>query len=177
MSISEFVTYFIILTSAVTLHATGQTTVDSAEQLAQALRPLAGPASSVLLALGLIGTGLLAVPILTTSTAYAVAEAFHWRRGLDQPAHRAPHFYTVIVLTTLVAMEINYIGISPIRALYWTSVICGFLAPPLLALLLVISNNRKIMGNRVNGFWTNFLGGIALLLATAAAIGSVFVGS
>jgi Mn2+/Fe2+ NRAMP family transporter len=135
MFFSNVVMYFIILATGATLFPSGQTTIQSATDAAQALRPLAGDAATVLFALGLIGSGFLAAPILTGSAAFGVAEAFGWRRGLDEKPWRARPFYAVIVVATLVGMLINFLGINPIAALVWTAVINGFLAPPLLILI------------------------------------------
>ncbi len=171
MLLSNLVMYFIILATAATLHANGKTDVTSAADAAEALRPFAGDAASVLLALGLICTGMLAVPILTGSAAYAVADAFSWRGGLSEPPRRAPQFYGVIVASTLVGTLINFIGINPIDALVWTAVLNGLLAPPLLVLLMLIANNRAIVGDHVNSRVTNLLGWAATAFMTAAAVG------
>mgnify|MGYP000944203312 FL=1 len=170
MAASNIVTYFIILASATTLYAAGKHDIKTAEQLALALRPFAGDAATVLMALGLIGTGVLAVPILTTSAAYAVAEAFRWRRGLDHAPSHAKEFYVVIVLSTLAGMELNFLGISPVDVLYWTSLIYGFLTPPLLIVIVLIASNQAIMGDRVNRPVINVIAWIAIFLATAAAV-------
>ena len=175
MFFSNVVMYFIILATASTLFTSGQTSIQSAADAAQALRPLAGDAASILLALGLIGSGFLAVPILTGSAAFGVAEAFGWRRGLDEKPWRARPFYAVIVVATLVGMAINFFGINPIAALFWTAVINGFLAPPLLALILFVANNRRIMGQRVNGWASNALGALTVLLMCAAAVALILV--
>jgi Mn2+/Fe2+ NRAMP family transporter len=126
------------------------------------------------LAVGLMGAGFLSVPILSGSAAYALSEAFGWKYGLDSRPGRAKQFYGVIAAATVVGLGINYIGINPIDALFWTAVINGFVAPPLMVLIMLISNNRKIMGERVNGRGLNALGWIATLLMFAAAIGLVF---
>jgi len=170
MLLSNVVMYFIILATAATLFKPGQTDIQSAADAAEALRPLAGAAAAILLALGLIGAGFLAVPILTGSAAYALSEAFGWRYGLDQNPARAKQFYAVIAVATLVGMLINFVGINPIDALYWTAVINGFLAPPLLVLIMLIANNRAVMGKRVNGPWTNLLGWAATAAMFAAAV-------
>jgi Mn2+/Fe2+ NRAMP family transporter len=173
MAFSNVVMYFIILCTAATLHVTGQTNIQSASEAAEALRPLVGDAAGILLALGLIGAGFLAVPILTGSAAYALSEAFGWRYGLDREPYRAKQFYAVIVVATLVGMLINFMGINPIDALFWTAVINGFVAPPLLVLIMLVSNNRTIMGDRVNGFGLNVLGWMAtaaMWLAAAALV-------
>ena len=175
MFFSNVVMYFIILATAATLHAAGQTDIKSAADAAQALRPLAGDAAGILLALGLIGAGFLAVPVLSGSAAYAMSEAFGWRYGLDQNPGRAKQFYGVIVVATVVGMLINFVGINPIDALFWTAVINGFVAPPLLVLIMLVANNRAIMRTRTNGLATNVLGWIATLLMFAAAIALVVV--
>jgi len=174
MIISNVVMYFIILGTAATLHVAGTTQIGSATDAAQALRPLAGDAAGLLLAVGLMGAGFLAVPILSGSAAYAMSEAFGWKYGLDSRPGHAKQFYGVIAAATLVGLGINFIGISPIDALFWTAVINGFVAPPLLVLIMLVSNNRKVMGERVNGLWLNVLGWLATLLMFAAAIGLVF---
>ena len=164
------VMYFIMLATGATLNKAGQTDINSAADAAVALKPLAGEGAYLLLALGLVGTGFLAVPILTGSAAYAVSEAFGWRYGLNENPGKAKQFYAVIVVATLVGMLINFIGVNPIDALFWTAVINGFMAPPLLVLIMIIANNRAIMGRCVNGVWINILGGAATLAMFAAAI-------
>jgi Mn2+/Fe2+ NRAMP family transporter len=169
MVLSNLVMYFIILGTAATLHVAGKTEIQSAAEAAEALRPVAGDAAGVLLALGLIGAGFLAVPILTGSAAYALSEAFGWQYGLDRNPAKAKQFYGVIVVATLVGMLINFIGINPIDALFWTAVINGFVAPPLLVLIMLVSNNTRIMGERVNGPGLNLLGWLATAAMFAAA--------
>ena len=112
----------------------------------------------MLLAAGLVGSGFLAVPILTGSSAYAFAEIIGQNRGLDQKPRRAPHFYLLIAVSTIAGMLMNFIGVNPMSALFWTAVLNGFVAPPLLVLLMLVSNNRSIMGDRVNGPGINLLG-------------------
>lgn len=171
MLLSNVVMYFIILGTAATLHRSGQTDINSAADAAVALRPLAGNAAEFLMALGLIGTGILAVPILTTSGAYAVAEALGWEHGLDRKPDQAKGFYGIIAASTLAGLAIDWMGINPIDALFWTAVINGVLAPPLLVIIMLIANNRAIMGDRVNGPLTNALGWAATIMMFAAAIG------
>ena len=170
MLFSNVVMYFIILATAATLHAAGKTDIQSAADAAQALRPLAGNGATLLLAIGLIGSGFLAVPILTGSAAYAIAEAFRWKASLDEKPRRAKRFYAVIVASTLAGILVDFIGIDPIKALFWTAVINGVLAPPLLVLVMLISNNRAIMGRRVNGPVANVLGWLTTIVMFAAAI-------
>jgi Mn2+/Fe2+ NRAMP family transporter len=170
MFLSNLVMYCIILATAATLFKAGKHDVQSATDAAVALRPIAGNAASILLAVGLIGAGFLAVPVLTGSAAYALAEALGWRHGLDKRLRGAKQFYIIIVLGTLVGMLINFVGINPIAALFWTAVINGVLAPPLLLLLMLITNNPKVMGERVNNRWLNLGGWITTLVMFAAAI-------
>jgi NRAMP (natural resistance-associated macrophage protein)-like metal ion transporter len=173
MFLSNVVMYFIILATAATLFKAGQTDIGSAADAAEALRPLAGDAATILLAVGLIGAGFLAVPILSGSAAYGVAEAFGWQHGLDARPGRAREFYGVIAVATLVGMLINFSGIKTIDALVWTAVINGFVAPPLMVLIMLISNNRTIMGHRTNSLPINILGWIATTVMFAAAIALV----
>jgi NRAMP (natural resistance-associated macrophage protein)-like metal ion transporter len=170
MFVSNVVMYFIILATAATLFTAGKTDIQSATEAAQALRPLAGAGAYVLLAVGLIGAGFLGVPVLTGSSAYAIAEALGWRYGLDEKPRRAKLFYAMIVVPTLIGMLINFVGINPIRALFWTAVINGFLAPPLLVVIMFVSNNPRVMGERVNGRWTNAVGWTTTAVMFAAAI-------
>src|SRR5262249_28000708 len=141
MLVSNLVMYFIILATAATLHRAGRTHLHSAAEAAEALRPLAGNAATVLMALGLIGTGILAVPILTGSAAYAVCETFAWECSLDAKPAQAKEFYLVLGVATVGGLLINLIGISPIDALFWTAVINGFFAPLLLLVIMLIANN------------------------------------
>jgi NRAMP (natural resistance-associated macrophage protein)-like metal ion transporter len=169
MLFSNLVMYFIMLATAATLHQAGRTDITSATDAAEALRPLAGDLSSVLLAVGLIGSGVLAVPILSGSAAYALSEVFGWRYGLDQNPGRAKQFYAVIAIATLVGIGLDYLGINPIDALFYTAVINGFVAPPLLVLIMLVANDRKIMGTRRNGRLTNVLGWAAAAIMFVAA--------
>jgi NRAMP (natural resistance-associated macrophage protein)-like metal ion transporter len=173
MLFCNVVFYFVILASAATLHAHGQTDVQSATDAARALEPFAGAAAKYLFAVGLIGAGFLAVPVLSGSAAYAVAETFGWRYGLDTKPHQAKQFYAVIAVSTAVGMLINFTGINPIRALFWTAVINGLLAPPLLVLIMFVSNNPKVMGIHTNGKLTNALGWAAAAIMVAAAAGMI----
>jgi NRAMP (natural resistance-associated macrophage protein)-like metal ion transporter len=170
MLFCNLVFYFVILAAASTLHVSGKTDIQSATEAAEALRPLAGSLASVLFALGLIGSGLLAVPVLAGSAAYAVSETLGWRAGLDERPRRAAKFYGVIAASTLVGVGITFIGINPIKALFWTAVINGVVAPPLLVLVIIVANNKKVMKENTNGPFANILCGIAALLMFAAAI-------
>lgn len=170
MLFSNLVMYFIILGTAATLFTSGKTNIQSATDAAQALRPLAGDLSAVLLAVGLIGTGVLAIPVLSASAAYALSEAAGWKYGLDKNPARAKQFYAVIAVATVVGVGINYLGINPIDALLFTAVINGFVAPPLLIVIMLASNNRKIMGDRTNNRLTNTIGWLTVAVMFAAAI-------
>ena len=174
MLLSNVVMYFIILATASTLHGTKPVTIQSATQAAQALRPLAGEAAYVLWAVGLIGAGMLSVPILTGSAAYAVAEALGWKRGLDERPRRAKLFYAVITTSTVVGMLVNFTGINPITALFWTAVINGVLAPPILIVVMLIANNRAVLQEHVNGRLANVVGWTTTAVMFAAALGLVF---
>ncbi len=173
MLFSNVVAYFIILASAATLFKAGQTHIASAADAAKALEPLAGRWAEWLFALGMIDAGFLAVPILTGSSAYAVSEVFGWKYGLSERPGRAPQFYAIIALSTLVGIELNFVGISPIAALFWTAVINGFLSPLLLVFIMMIANNRKIMGARVNTPVLNILGWATTVAMGLAAIGTI----
>jgi Mn2+/Fe2+ NRAMP family transporter len=173
MLFCNVVFYFVILAAGATLHVSGKTDIQSATDAAQALRPLAGNFATVLFAIGLIGAGLLAVPVLTGSAAYAVAETFDWPSGLDQKPNKAKRFYGVIAASTVVGVAIDFAGINPISALFWTAVINGVVAPPLLVVVMLIANNKRVMGTRVNGPWTNMIGWLAAGIMFTAAIGMV----
>lgn len=171
MLFASIVFYFVILASAATLHVAGKTDIQTATDAAQALKPLSSGVASILFALGLIGSGFLAVPVLTGASAYAIGETFGWKCGLDEKLHTAPRFYAVIIVSTLVGMLINFLKIAPVTALFWTAVINGVLAPPLLIMIMLVSNNRKVMGQRVNGKLTNVIGWTTAAVMSAAALG------
>lgn len=173
MLFCNIVFYFVILASATTLHANGKTEIQSAAQAAEALKPVAGPAAALLFSVGLIGAGLLAIPVLTGSCAYAVAETFGWNCSLDAKPRDARQFYVVIALSTLVGIAIDFLGINPMSALFWTAVINGVISPPLLVILMLVSNNKKVMGKRVNNLFTNIIGWIAAAVMFAAAVGMI----
>ena len=163
--------WFIVVVTGVTLHTHGEATqIATAAQAAQALRPLAGDFAGALFALGIIGTGLLAVPVLAGSAAYGIAEAFGWREGLSETLNHARGFYTVLAASTLVGLALNFLGVDPIAALVYTAVINGIVAVPLLILILLIANNRAIMGDFGNRWLSNILGIVTTLLVTAAGI-------
>ncbi|MCM1567700.1 NRAMP family divalent metal transporter [Dehalobacter sp. 4CP] len=170
MFFSQAIMFFIIITTAATLHASGITNIGTATQAAEALRPLAGDFAYLLFAVGIIGTGLLAVPILAGSSAYAVAETIGLKEGLSKKAGLAPGFYGVIVVSTLIGMVISWLGIDPIKALYYSAVLNGLAAPPLMTLIILIANNNKIMGKYVNKRISNILGWVIVLVMAIAGI-------
>ena len=172
MGFSNAVAFFIMLTAAVTLGASGVTNIQTSAQAAEALRPIAGDFAFWLFALGIAGTGLLAVPVLAGSAAYAVTESFHWRNGLDLKVQQARKFYGIIVLATLGGMLLDYAPIDPIEALVLSAQINGVIAVPVMAIMMLLAQNRKIMGaytlslrHRVLGW-----GGVAIMAAAVAAM-------
>ncbi|MGH2514271.1 MAG: NRAMP family divalent metal transporter, partial [Ktedonobacterales bacterium] len=170
MVASEVTTWFIIVTTSSTLNAHGITNIATADQAARALRPLAGPFAEAVFALGIVGTGLLAIPVLAGSAAYGIAESFGWREGLAKTINHARGFYCVIGAATLVGLAINFLGVDPIAALVYTAVINGIVAVPLLVLILLIANNRSIMGDHTNGRLSNSVGIAATALMGVAAV-------
>ncbi len=142
---SNLVMYFIILTTANTLHLHGLTKIETSRQAAEALKPLAGSFAATLFTVGIVGVGFLAIPTLAGSAAYACAETFRWRQGLDKSLKQARYFYAIILLSTAAAVCINFTGINPVKALYWTAVINGLLAPFLLVAILIVASDRRLM--------------------------------
>jgi Mn2+/Fe2+ NRAMP family transporter len=169
MSFSNLVMYFIILTTAATLHAHGQTSITTARQAAEALKPLAGNGAYWLFTLGLIGTGMLGVPVLAGSCAYAVAEAGAWRGSLEQRPRLAPRFYIVIAVSMLVGLALDYMGINAVAMLFWSAVLNGLLAPRLIAIVILLTSNPKVMGKRTNSLLLQLLGWTTVVVMTCAA--------
>ena len=169
MAISGFVMYFIILTAGTVLFQGGVHQIDTVEQAAMALKPLAGNLAYLLFAIGVIGTGLIAIPVLSGSLSYIFTETFGWEQGLDKKFHEAKGFYIIIAISLLLGLAMNYIGISPIQALIYTAILYGITAPVLIAIILHISNNKKIMGEFVNSKLINIFGFAAFALMTIAA--------
>jgi Mn2+/Fe2+ NRAMP family transporter len=170
MLFSNLTMFFIILTAGTVLFKGGIHKIDTVEQAAQALKPLAGNLAYLLFALGVIGTGLLAIPVLSGSLSYIVTETFGWKEGLDKKFHQAKAFYIVISISLILGLLMNYIGISPIKALIYSAILYGLTAPVLIVIILHISNNKKIMGKNTNGKVSNILGFATLVLMTAAAV-------
>lgn len=178
MIFSNLVMYFIILSTGATLYPAGQHAITTAAQAAEALRPLAGRGASALFTLGLIGVGFLAVPVMTTGAAYDLAQSLGWRATLHSKARDAPKFYVAIGVITLVAVAMNFMGFNPMKALVLSGVVQGFSTPPLLLLIMLMTNNRRIMGERVNSLGTNVLGWTttaAIFLATIGLVASWLV--
>lgn len=166
--------FFIIVTTASTLGAHGITTITTADQAAAALRPLAGDLAFLLFGAGIIGTGLLAVPILAGSASYALAETFNWKAGLGKKFNQAKAFYIIIICSTLIGVLVNFTPIKPFQMLYYTAILNGLCAPPLLFLIMLISRNKKIMGNHTNSRFSNSMGWVITIVMSLAAIGLIF---
>jgi Mn2+/Fe2+ NRAMP family transporter len=171
MTFSNLVMYFIILSTGATLHPAGQHEVESAAQAAEALRPIAGSGASALFTLGVIGVGFLAVPVMTTGAAYDLAQTLGWKASLHAKAREAPKFYVAVGLLTVIAVGLNFLGFNPMKALVWSGVVQGFSTPPLLLLIMLMTNNRRIMGERVNGLGTNVLGWTTTAVIFLASLG------
>ncbi len=169
MSFSGIVMFFIILTTGTVLFNSGIHQIDTVEQAAMALKPLAGDAAYLLFAIGIIGTGLIAIPVLSGSLSYIITETFGWEQGLDKKFHEARAFYIIIAISLLLGLSLNYIGISPIKALIYSAILYGLTAPVLIAIILHISNNKKVMGKFTNGKIANILGFITMIIMTIAA--------
>ena len=176
MVLSNIIGFFIIVTTAATLHTHGMTHIDTAAQAAEALRPLAGPAAFLLFSLGIIGTGLLAVPVLAGSAGYAVAETYGWEGSLEMPARSAPGFYLVVAAATLAGLGAALTPLDPIRMLFWSAVVNGVVAVPLMIAMMVVVASRNIMGKfaasralMVFGWFATFLMGlvVAAMLITS----------
>lgn len=169
MGFSHVIALFIVIATAATLHAHGITDIESAAQAAGALAPIAGKLAFALFALGIIGTGLLAVPILAGSAAYAVSETFGWVEGLDRKPREAKAFYGVIALATMGGIALNLVHVDPMRALYWTAVINGLLAPPLMVVTMLIARNPRVMGELTIGPRLTLGGWISTLVMLGVA--------
>jgi NRAMP (natural resistance-associated macrophage protein)-like metal ion transporter len=174
MGASNLVMYFIILTTGVVLHQAHITHIDTVEQAAKALEPLAGKTAYLLFAVGIIGTGLLAVPVLAGSISYMIGETFDWKVGLQKKFGRAKAFYGIIIISLLIGLSLDFVGISPIQALIYTAVLYGITSPVMIVMVMHIGNNKKVMGEFVNGKWSNILGVITLILMTASAVALLY---
>lgn len=166
---SNLVFYFIVLTTGAVLFPAGIRDIQTVEEAALALKPLAGDYAYHLFAAGVIGTGLLAIPVLAGSLSYLLAETFNWTEGLDRKFHEARKFYGVIIISLILAWSMQYFDISPIKALYLTAIAYGITSPVLIAVILHICNNKAIMGGHINGRYANIVGAITLAFMLAAA--------
>ena len=173
MGWAGIIMYFIILTTGTTLHQHGIVEIETAKQAAEALKPFAGNAAYLLFTLGLVGTGLLGVPILAGSGAYAVSEAMHWRGSLEDKPRVAGKFYTVIALSVLIGFLLEFIGVNSVKALFWSAVLNGVLAPPLLVMVVMLSGDQKVMGDKTAPKFVRLLGWIAAVVMGVAAIAMV----
>ncbi len=171
MFFSNVVMYFIILTTAATLHAHGHTHIETAREAAEALRPLAGRGAYLLFTLGLIGTGMLAVPVLAGSAAYAVAEANRWRGTLEDRPRSARRFYAVVAVSMVLGLASGFVGLNAVKMLFYSAVLNGVLAPPLIVLVVLLTSKPELMGTRVSSRPLRYVGWATAVIMTAAAIG------
>jgi len=170
MFVSNVVMYFIILTTAASLHARGVTEITTAQQAAEALRPLAGDWAYGLFTLGIIGTGMLSVPILAGSCAYAIAEAAAWRGSLDDRPKDARGFYGVVAVAMGIGLLLDFAGFDAVAMLFWSAVVNGVLAPPLIVLVVLLTSDAAVMGERRNPLWLRSLGWASAAVMTVAAV-------
>jgi Mn2+/Fe2+ NRAMP family transporter len=173
MLFSNLIMYFIILATGATLHKAGQTDISTAAQAAEALRPIAGDAASILFALGIISVGFLAVPIMTAGAAYDLCQTIGWKSSLHAKPREAKKFYAVVAAFTLAAIALNFLGFNPMKGLVYSGIVQGFSTPPLLLLILLMTSSRRIMGEKVNTKWLNLLGCITVVAIFAASAGLV----
>ncbi len=173
MFLSNLVMFFIIAACAATLFANGVTNIPTAAEAAAALRPIAGEYAYLLFALGVIGTGMLAIPVLAGSASYAMSESFGWKVGLYRKLKEANAFYGIIIISTLLGVALNFIGIDPIKALILSAVVNGLVAPVILVLIILLSSNKKVMGDRVNHPIATILGIVITALMTLAGIATI----
>jgi len=173
MAASDIIAWFIILTTAATLHAGGKTDIQTASQAAEALRPIAGRFAFLLFALGIIGTGLLALPVLAGSAAYAVGEMFKWRTGLEAKPHRAKKFYLLLSAIMLAGLALNYVHIDPIKALFWSAVVNGIVAPPIMIVMMLLASRPDVMQEFVISKRLKIMGWIATGVMTLVAVASI----
>jgi len=175
MLFSNLVMFFIILTTGTVLFKGGVHQINTVEQAAQALKPLLGKAAYLLFAVGVIGTGFLAIPVLSGSLSYIVTETFGLKGGLDKKFHQAKAFYVITAISLFLGLSLNYIGITPIKALIYSAILYGLTAPVLIAIILHISNNKKVMGKFTNSKLSNLLGVATLVIMTLAAVVLIYM--
>ena len=171
MAFSNLIALAIIITAAATLHASGKTDIESSAQAAEALQPIAGPFAEWIFALGIVGTGLLAIPVLAGATAYAVGESRKWPVGLARKPKEAAAFYAVLALSAAIGIALNFTAINPISALYWSAVVNGVLAVPVMVLLMLMARHRNVMDRFVIAgplYWLGWLSTAAMTLSVVA---------
>lgn len=173
MLFSNVIMYFIILSTGATLFKAGQTNIETAAQAAAALRPLAGDAAGILFALGIVAVGFLAVPVMTTGAAYDLSQVLGWKSSLHAKPTEARKFYALIAAFTIVAVGMNFLGLNPMRALVYSGIVQGFSTPPLLLFILLMTNNRRIMGDKVNSMPLNILAWVTVAAIFSASVGLV----
>jgi NRAMP (natural resistance-associated macrophage protein)-like metal ion transporter len=169
MVFSNLILYFIILATGATLHSSGKVEIETAAEAAAALEPLAGEGAKILFAMGVVGVGFLAVPVMTTGAAYDLAQGIGKPSSLNARPREAPLFYVTIAIVTVIAVLLNFLGLNPMKALVWSGVVQGFSVPPLLFLMMLMTNDRKVMGDRMNSRFTNTLGWITTAATFAAS--------
>ena len=172
MGFSNLIAFFIILSAAATLHAAGITDIQTSAQAAEALRPLGGPVTFLLFSFGIIGTGMLAVPVLAGSAAYAVSESFNWRHGMDRKLQEAWEFYGIIAIATVGGLALNFTHLDPVRALLWSAEINGIIAVPIMVVMMLLASRVDVMGHFVIRPRLRRLGWIAtgVMAVTVAAM-------
>lgn len=175
MLLSNLVMFFLILTTGAVLHNAGITQIDTVGQAAKALEPVAGKSAYLLFAIGVIGTGFLAIPVLTGSLSYIIAETFSWEEGLDKNFRQAKGFYITIVISLLIGLSMDFLGISPIQALIYTAILYGITAPVMIVIVMLICNNKKIMGEFTNGKWSNMMGTVTFIVMSIAAVALLYL--
>jgi Mn2+/Fe2+ NRAMP family transporter len=171
MGFSNLVAFFIILSTAATLHAAGVTKIETSAQAAEALRPIAGHWTFLLFSLGIIGTGLLAVPVLAGSAAYAVTETLEWRSGLDKKLYEAKGFYAIVATATLGGVALNFTPVDPIKALLFSAIVNCVIAVPIMVVMMMLGSQAKVMGHFVIGRRLRVFGWLATALMAAAVVG------
>jgi Mn2+/Fe2+ NRAMP family transporter len=175
MGFSGLVAWFIILTTGTVLYNSGIHQIDTVEQAAKALQPIAGNFAYLLFAIGIIGTGFIAIPVLSGSLSYIFCETFGWKEGLDNKFNEAKPFYMIIIVSLLLGLSLNYIGISPLQALIYSAILYGLTAPVLIAIILHICNNKTVMGTYTNSKSTNFFGLLTLVIMTSTAVALLYL--
>lgn len=170
MTVSNVISWFIILTAGIVLYASGVRDISTADEAARVLTPLVNGYASLFFTLGIVGTGLLAVPILSGTVAYAVSEVENFDEGLFLPWTRARGFYGTIMLVTMAGLVVNFLGVSPIKMLIYAAIVNGLVTPPILAAILFLGNDKKLMGKQTNGFWSKLLGWVTVAIMVALPV-------